>query len=63
VGLTFSPTKKIFNLENSPTRWEENYIFLIGSDSYHLDITNKTTPTPIVTGNFASVLSNMCSTV
>jgi len=63
VGLTFSPTTKIFDLKNSPTRWKENYVFLISSDNQHLDMTNKTTPTPIVTGNFASVISDMCSIV
>jgi len=33
------------------------------SDNRHLDKTDKTTPTPIVTGNFAFVLSDMCSAV
>jgi len=44
-------------------RWDENYVFLISFDNHHLDMTNKTTPTPIVTENFAYVLSNMCSIV
>jgi len=37
--------------------------FSIFSDNRHLDKTNKTNPTPIVTENFAFVLSDMCSDV
>jgi len=63
LGLTFSPTTKIFDLENSPTRWEENYVFPISSNNHHLDMTKKMTLAPIVTENSASVPSDMCSTV
>jgi len=62
VGLTFYPTTKIFLLENLPMEKEESYVSLTFSNDYKSDMSNRTTPTPIVAGNFASVLSDMCST-
>ena len=63
MGLTFSPTIKIFDLKNSPMEQEENYVFLIFFDNHHSDMIDITTPTPVVTRNFASVLGDMCSAV
>jgi len=63
VGPTIFPTTKIFDLENSLIRYKENYVFLIFSDNHHLDMTDIMTPTPKVTGNFAYMISDMCSTL
>jgi len=62
-GFYILPNNKNFRPRKFIDEVGRNYVLLISSENHHSDANDITTPTPIVTGNFASMLIDMCSTV
>jgi len=62
-GLQYLPNNKNFRPRKFVDEIGRSYVLLISSGNHYSNMTYTTTPTPIVIGNFASVLSDMRPTM